>query len=189
VADLAGEATSTESIEMLEKEEKMKTALLTLLLLIIGSTELRSQEVSLWIRLSDDRVLNDSRFSDVNDDTLFVVSGNRLVSIPLTQVVQIRAIKDSSITNGILIGSGCGLVLGGLLDLSLSSMDRSSTPKEATWLACAVLGGIVGGTIAALEKPGDLVSLDGKSSNEKSRLISAVVRRASMERPKRSTNL
>jgi hypothetical protein len=161
----------------------MKTVLLTLSLLMIGSDDLRSQEVSLWIRLSEDRVLNDSRFCDVNDDTLLVVSGNRLMSIPLTQVLQIRAIKDSSITNGILVGSGCGLVLGGLVDLSLSAMDRSSSPKGATWLACAVLGGIVGGTIAALEKPGDLISMEGKSSNEKTRLIRAVVRRVSLERP------
>jgi hypothetical protein len=170
-------------MEMQEKEEKMKTVLLTLSLLMIGSADLRSQDISLWIRLSEDRVLNDCRFCDVNDDTMYVVSGNQIMPIPLMQVIQVRAIKDSSITNGVLMGSGCGLVLGGLLDLSLSSTDRSSSSKGATWLACAVLGGIIGGTVAALEKPGDMLSLDGKSNNEKTRLIRAVVRRASLERP------
>jgi hypothetical protein len=168
---------------MQEKEKKMKKVLLTLSLLVIGSAEVRSQEISLWIRLSEDRVLNDCRFCDVNDDTMYVVNGNQIMPIPLSQLVQVRAIKDSSITNGVLMGSGCGLILGGLVDLSLSSMDRSSSSKGATWLACAVMGGIIGGTIAALEKPGDLVSLDGKSSIEKTRLIRAVVRRASLERP------
>ena len=161
----------------------MKTALLTLSLLMICVGHLRTQEISLWIRLSEDRMLNSCRFCEVNDDTMYVVNGNQIIPIPLIQVIQVRAIKDSSITNGLLMGSGCGLVLGGLLDLSLSSMDRSSSSKGATWLACAVMGGIIGGTIAALEKPGDLVSLDGKSSNEKTRLIRAVVRRASLQRP------
>ena len=161
----------------------MKKVLLTLSLLVIRSAEVRSQEISLWIRLSEDRVLNDCRFCDVNDDTMYVVNGNQIMPIPVSQLVQVRAIKDSSITNGVLMGSGCGLILGGLLDLSLSSMDRSSSSKGATWLACAVMGGIIGGTIAALEKPGDLVSLDGKSSIEKTRLIRAVVRRASLQRP------
>jgi hypothetical protein len=168
---------------MQEKEKKMKKVLLTLSLLVIGSAEVRSQEISLWIRLSEDRVLNDCRFCDVNDDTMYVVNGNQIMPIPLSQLIQVRAIKDSSITNGVLMGSGCGLILGGLLDLSLSSTGRSSSSKGATWLACAVMGGIIGGTIAALEKPGDLVSLDGKSSIEKTRLIRAVVRRASLERP------
>ena len=161
----------------------MKKVLLTLSLLVIRSAEVRSQEISLWIRLSEDRVLNDCRFCDVSDDTMYVVNGNQIMPIPVSQLVQVRAIKDSSITNGVLMGSGCGLILGGLLDLSLSSMDRSSSSKGATWLACAVMGGIIGGTIAALEKPGDLVSLDGKSSIEKTRLIRAVVRRASLQRP------
>jgi hypothetical protein len=170
-------------MEMKEMEDTMKTFLFLLIFVIACFADLRSQEVSLWIRLSEDRVLNNCRFCDADDDTLYVVSGNQIMPIPLIQVIQIRAIKDSSITNGVLMGSGCGLVLGGLVDLTMSSRDISGSSKGATWLACAVLGGIVGGTIAALEKPGDLVSLDGKSSIEKTRLIHVIVRRASLERP------
>jgi hypothetical protein len=168
---------------MQTKEENMNRILLLAWLLTIGFGNVLSQDVSLWMRLTEDRVLNDSRFRYVNDDTLFVVSGNRFVSVPLVELVQLRAMRDSSITNGILIGSGCGLVLGGFIDVSLSTMDKPVNPRGVAWLACAVLGGIIGGTIAALEKPGDLISLEGMNSSEKARLISAAVRRAAISRP------
>jgi Na+/H+ antiporter NhaA len=128
-------------------------------------------------------VLTECRFCDISGDTLFVVTGNRIEPIPLTQVYQIRAVKNSSITDGLLLGSGCGVVLGSLLGLSLYATERSASSTGTTVLAFAVLGGIVGGTMAALEEPGDLVYLESKSADEKIRLIREVVRRASLERP------
>ena len=161
----------------------MKKQLICLVLVIMGRSDLRSQDISMWIRLSEDRVLTECRFCDVSNDTLYVVSGSRFESIPLIEVSQIRAIKNSSVTDGALLGSGCGVIAGTLLGLSMNSTEKSSSTTIATCAAFAVLGGIVGGVVAALEKPGDLVSLQGKRADEKIRLIREAVRRVSLERP------
>ena len=161
----------------------MKTVLFSLWLLMIGIADLRSQDISLWIRLSEDRVFTECRFYDLSNDTLYVLSGYRIVPISLVEVYQIRGVKNSSITDGVLMGSGCGVIVGSLLGLSLNSSEKSTASTGATCLAFAVLGGIVGGVMAALEKSGDLVTLEGKSVDEKVRLIRDVVRRVSLEQP------
>jgi len=81
------------------------------------------------------------------------------------------------------MGSGCGVIVGSLLGLSLNTAEKSGPSTGATCLAFAVLGGIVGGAMAALEKPGELVTLEGRSVDEKIRLIREVVRRVSLEQP------
>ena len=161
----------------------MKTVLLTLSLLMIDVADLRSQEISLWIRLSEDRVLTECKFCNVSNDTLYVSSGNQIVPIPLVQVCQIRGIKNSTVTEGVLMGSGCGVIFGSLLGLSLNTAEKPGPSTGATCLAFAVLGGIVGGVMTALEKPGELVTLEGKSVDEQIRLIRELVRRVSTERP------
>ena len=165
----------------MQEEEEMKTVLFSLWLLMIGIADLRSQDISLWIRLSEDRVFTECRFYDLSNDTLYVLSGNRIVPIPLVEVYQIRGVKNSSINDGVLMGSGCGVIVGSLIGLSLNSTEKSISSTGASCLAFGVLGGIVGGVMAALEKPGDLVTLGGKSVDEKIRLIREVIRSISSE--------
>jgi hypothetical protein len=161
----------------------MRTRLMAIMLVCVVHGDLRAQDISLWVRLSRNRVLTDCRFHEISSDTLIVFSGNRREAIPIEQVCQIRGVKNSAILKGALIGSGCGVVAGIVLGLAVNTSDKSGPSTSATSLAFAVLGGIIGGSMSALEKPEDLVSLENMPREEKIKLIQDVVRRASQELP------
>jgi len=103
------------------------------------------------------------------------VRGGRVLALPLSDVVQIRAMNGSSIARDALVGAGSGLAAGTLTGYLLKTVGGSGSSPLTTIVAFTVIGGVVGGTISSLEKPGELVDLSGLESPLKQRRILELV--------------
>jgi hypothetical protein len=136
-----------------------------------------------WLRLTDDRVITNARYQSVNAETLSVVRGGRLVGLDLQDVVQIRFMKGSSMLQGAAIGAGSGLAAGACVASLVHGFGGNSTSVSTTITAFAVIGGIIGGTIAALEKEGDLINLENlERASKAARICEAVKLTAASDR-------
>lgn len=159
---------------------KQTIRLLSLLILVAGC--LHGQDQFLWLRLSENRVITNAKFQTVVGETLIVVRAARITQVPLGDIVQLRVMNSSSMLEGVAIGAGTGLALGGLIGFSLQAMDKPGLPPVTTMVSLSLIGGIIGGTMAALEKPGDVVDMAGKSVEEKRDIIRALVARSVPEK-------
>lgn len=159
----------------------MKRIIRLLSLLILMTGFLSGQDQYLWLRLSADRVVTNSKFRAVQGDTLIILWGGTVTPLPLSEVVQIRVMSGSSIFEGAMIGAGSGLAAGGLTGFTLQAMGKSGPSPATTMIAMGVIGAIVGATVSAIEKPGDLVDLSGKTVEEKRDIIRGIVLQKMLE--------
>ena len=73
--------------------------------------------------------------------------------------------------DGALIGGGSGLAAGAAVGYSLRVLDDQGVQPGTLIVAFGVIGAIVGGTVAALEKPGDVIDLSAMNPEQKAILI------------------
>ena len=138
----------------------MKHAMLVVLGFLVAPSWGYGQDQYVWLRLEGHHVITNARYHSVTAETVLVVRGGMLVGLDLDDGVQIRFMKGSSMINGAAIGAGSGLATGVLVATSLKAFCGDGTSVSTTIVAFTVMGGIIGGTVAALEKEGDIVSLE-----------------------------
>ena len=158
----------------------MKHGLLVLLGFLVAPFPGEGQDQYVWLRLEGHRVITDARYQSVTAETLRVVRGGAVVELDLDDVVQIRFMQGSSMLQGAAIGAASGLATGAFVASSLNALGRNGTSISTTLAGFTVIGGIIGGTIAALESEGDIVRLDKLDKRSKAGRIRQAAQVAAM---------
>jgi len=153
----------------------MKTTLLTLIVLTTTCSALRSQEKYVWIKLNDSRVIINGKFHGLSGDSLIVESGMKRIELPLSDVARMRVINESGILEGALFGGAIGLVTGAALGFLTQSNATEGQSPMSTAVIFTVVGGVVGTVKSAFEKPEPIVDLQGKSVQEKRRIVESLI--------------
>lgn len=74
----------------------MKTIAIYLALLLMGEGVALAQDQYLWIRLTEDRVITNSKYQAASGDTLVILRGGRIMGMLLCEIVHLRVINRSS---------------------------------------------------------------------------------------------
>jgi hypothetical protein len=157
-------------------ERLMKTIGLCLALLLAEEGIPLGQHQYLWIRLTENRVISNSKYQGVSGDTLVILRGGRIIRVPLVEVVHLRVINGSSTLENVLIGCGSGLAVGALLGVTLPEKGSPEPGATTTLITLGVIGAVVGGVVNSLEKPGDVVDLSTMSVEEKREFVRAITK-------------
>lgn len=150
----------------------MKFGLVVALALLIAPDSVHGQDQYVWLRLTGNRVITNAQYVSVSAESVRVVRGGMVVAVSLDEVVQIRFMKGSSMLEGAAVGAGVGLAAGAVAFASLHDAVANRTSATTTVVAFAFVGGLVGGTVAALQKVGEVVNLNQLDAPAKALRIS-----------------
>lgn len=150
---------------------------LLLIALIMISTRAGAQDLDhyAWVKLAGNRVLVNVQLLHLRADSLVVLRDGRPVVVPVSHILSIKILHESSILSGTAIGAGIGAFSGAAVGVVLSSDDKDTWNPVSTSLYGCVIGGIIGAVTSSAGNSERILDLERATMDERILMLTALL--------------